>query len=104
MMPCSSMFTDDRHSTPCDRSCARPISGPETLLRSQWRAGALSGRTEEDAFFVKSDRTTMTQDDILNGRLICELGVAPLRPGRVRHLPHVPADRVRSYVVPRGSR
>jgi phage tail sheath protein FI len=46
----------------------------------QWRAGALQGRTECDAFFVKCDASTMTQDDILNGRLICAVGVAPLRP------------------------
>jgi phage tail sheath protein FI len=50
------------------------------FLRTQWRAGALFGRTEEDAFFVTCDRTTMTQDDILNGRLICEIGVAAVKP------------------------
>jgi phage tail sheath protein FI len=43
------------------------------------RRGVL-GRTENAAFFVNCDRTTMTQDDILNGRLICEIGVAPVRP------------------------
>ena len=36
--------------------------------------------TEEEAFFITCDRTTMTQDDILNGRLICEIGIAPVRP------------------------
>jgi phage tail sheath protein FI len=51
-----------------------------SFLRAQWRAGALSGRTEKEAFFVKCDRTTMTADDIANGRLICEIGVAPVRP------------------------
>jgi phage tail sheath protein FI len=50
------------------------------FLRSQWRAGALFGRTEQEAFFVTCDRTTMTEDDIGNGRLICEIGVAPQRP------------------------
>jgi phage tail sheath protein FI len=50
------------------------------FLRGQWRSGALAGRTEGEAFFVTCDRTTMTQDDILNGRLICEIGVAPVRP------------------------
>jgi len=50
------------------------------FLRAQWRAGALFGTREEEAFFITCDRTTMTQDDILNGRLICEVGVAPLRP------------------------
>lgn len=41
---------------------------------------ALVGRTEEEAFFVVCDRTTMSQDDILRGRLVCEIGLAPVRP------------------------
>ena len=49
------------------------------LLRI-WRSGALMGHKPEQAFFVRLDRTTMTQDDIDNGRLIGEVGVAPLRP------------------------
>jgi phage tail sheath protein FI len=50
------------------------------FLRSQWRSGVLSGRTEDEAFFVTCDRTTMGADDILNGRLICEIGIAAVRP------------------------
>lgn len=50
------------------------------FLRAQWRAGALSGATEQNAFFVICNETTMTQDDILNGRLICEIGIAPVHP------------------------
>lgn len=50
------------------------------FLRGQWRLGALFGRTEEQAFFVACDETTMTQDDMLNGRQICEIGIAPVRP------------------------
>jgi phage tail sheath protein FI len=49
-------------------------------LRSQWRAGALFGRNEEQAFFITCNETVMSQDDILNGRLICEIGIAPVRP------------------------
>jgi phage tail sheath protein FI len=49
------------------------------LLRV-WRDGALAGITPEEAFFVRCDRTTMTQDDIDNGRLICYIGVAPVKP------------------------
>jgi phage tail sheath protein FI len=45
-----------------------------------WKSGALMGATEAEAFFVKCDRTTMTQDDIDNGRLICYIGVAPVKP------------------------
>jgi phage tail sheath protein FI len=38
------------------------------------------GLTEEQAFMIACDRSTMTQDDILNGRLVCEIGIAPVRP------------------------
>jgi phage tail sheath protein FI len=38
------------------------------------------GTTEEEAFFVKCDRTTMTQDDLDNGRLVCLIGIAPVKP------------------------
>ena len=34
----------------------------------------------EEAFFVRCDRSTMTQNDLDNGRLICLIGVAPLKP------------------------
>ena len=50
------------------------------FLTTQWRAGAMMGTTVEEAFFVKVDRTTMTQDDIDNGRLICIIGIAPVKP------------------------
>jgi len=63
-----------------DKLWARVIDTIRLFLRAQWRAGALFGRTEQEAFFITCDRTTMTQDDILNGRLICEIGIAPVRP------------------------
>jgi len=50
------------------------------FLRSQWREGALFGEKEEEAFQVAIGRDTMTEDDILNGRLIIEIGIAPVRP------------------------
>lgn len=50
------------------------------FLRTVWLNGALMGTTQEEAFFVKCDRTTMTQDDIDNGRLICLIGIAPVKP------------------------
>ncbi|MGE5109248.1 MAG: phage tail sheath family protein [Acidobacteriaceae bacterium] len=60
---------------------ARVTDTIRLFLRTQWRLGALLGRTEDEAFFVSCDRNvTMTQDDILNGRLICEIGIAPVRP------------------------
>lgn len=50
------------------------------FLRTQWRNGAMMGLTEDEAFTIACDRSTMTQDDILNGRLICQIGIAPVRP------------------------
>jgi uncharacterized protein len=50
------------------------------FLFGVWRSGALMGLTQEEAFFVKCDRTTMTQDDIDNGRLVCYIGIAPVKP------------------------
>ncbi|MCG6986320.1 MAG: phage tail sheath subtilisin-like domain-containing protein [Thiocapsa sp.] len=50
------------------------------FLRTQWREGALFGAKEEEAFSVAVGRATMTEDDILNGRLIVEVGIAPVRP------------------------
>ena len=50
------------------------------FLRTQWREGALFGEKEEEAFTVSVGHDTMTTDDILNGRLIIEVGIAPVRP------------------------
>jgi len=50
------------------------------FLTRVWRDGALMGTTPGEAFFVRCDRTTMTQDDIDNGRLIVLIGVAPVKP------------------------
>jgi hypothetical protein len=45
-----------------------------------WRDGALLGTKPEEAYFVRCDRTTMTQNDIDNGRVIVLIGVAPVKP------------------------
>lgn len=50
------------------------------FLTTQWRNGALAGATADEAFFINIGKSTMTEDDILNGRLICVIGVAPVRP------------------------
>ena len=52
----------------------------ETFLATCWRDGALAGYTPSEAFFVECGPTTMTQDDIDNGRLICQIGIAPVKP------------------------
>jgi phage tail sheath protein FI len=50
------------------------------FLFNEWRNGALLGSKPDEAFFVRCDRSTMTQNDLDNGRLICEIGVAVLKP------------------------
>jgi malectin (di-glucose binding ER protein) len=50
------------------------------FLLKEWQSGALVGNKPEEAYFVKCDRSTMTQGDIDNGRLIILIGVAMLRP------------------------
>lgn len=50
------------------------------FLFNEWRNGALLGNKPEEAFFVRCDRTTMTQNDLDNGRLICLVGVAVVKP------------------------
>jgi phage tail sheath protein FI len=52
----------------------------EDFLFNEYQMGALLGDKPERAFFVKCDRSTMTQNDLDNGRLVCQIGVAPLRP------------------------
>jgi len=52
----------------------------EEFLTELWRNDRLVGDTPEEAFFVKVDRSTMTQDDIDNGRLVILVGVAALKP------------------------
>ena len=53
----------------------------ENFLTLQWRAGALQGAKPEQAFFVRVGLgQTMTADDVLNGRLIVEIGMAVVRP------------------------
>ena len=50
------------------------------FLTNLWRSGSLAGTSPEEAFFVHIGRDTMSQDDIDNGRLICVIGVAPVKP------------------------
>jgi phage tail sheath protein FI len=52
----------------------------EDFLLNEWQSGALLGDKPERSYFVKCDRSTMTQNDLDNGRLVCLVGVSPLRP------------------------
>jgi Bacteriophage tail sheath protein len=50
------------------------------FLYNEWTNGRLLGTTQEEAFFVRCDRSTMTQNDLDNGRLVCLIGVAIIKP------------------------
>jgi phage tail sheath protein FI len=50
------------------------------FLFSEWRSGALLGESPREAFFVRCDRSTMDQNDLDNGRLVCLIGVAVVKP------------------------
>lgn len=52
----------------------------EVFLTGMWRDGSLAGVSPDEAFFVNIGHETMSQDDIDNGRLICVIGVAPVKP------------------------
>ena len=53
----------------------------ENFLVIQWRQGALAGAKPEDAFYVRVGLgTTMTAQDILEGRMNVEIGMAVVRP------------------------
>jgi phage tail sheath protein FI len=58
----------------------RVVETIDSFLFGIWKSGALMGTKPEEAYFVRCDRTTMTQDDIDNGRLVCLIGVAPAFP------------------------
>lgn len=59
---------------------AKLIDSVDTFLTRQWRDGALLGQKKEHAFYIRCGLDTMTQDDIDNGRLIMEIGIAPVKP------------------------
>ena len=66
------------NSEPTWERVKQSVSG---FLTTVWRGGALEGLTPEEAFFVNIGYdVTMTQDDIDNGRMIIEIGMAPVKP------------------------
>lgn len=53
----------------------------ENYLTQKWREGALAGATTKDAFFVRCGLgVTMNAQDILEGRMNVEIGMAVVRP------------------------
>ncbi len=67
----------DINADPTWRRVVRSVSD---FLTTLWREGMLQGATKDQAFFVRCDNTTMTQADIDAGRLICVIGIAPVKP------------------------
>jgi uncharacterized protein len=63
-----------------DALWGRVRSTVEDFLLNEWQSGRLMGDKPDQAYFVRCDRSTMTQNDLDNGRLICLIGVAPIRP------------------------
>jgi len=63
-----------------ERLWANVRSTVEDFLYNEWFSGKLLGPTPKHAYFVRCDRSTMTQADLDNGRLVCEIGVAALKP------------------------
>jgi phage tail sheath protein FI len=59
---------------------ARVRRSVSDFLTRLWMDGMLQGRAKEEAYFVRCDRSTMTQADIDNGRLIMLIGIAPVKP------------------------
>ena len=59
---------------------AKVRAAVDTFMLTLWRAGAFAGRTPAEAYFVRCDRQTMTQDDLDHGRLQIVVGFAPLQP------------------------
>ena len=58
----------------------RLIDSVDSYLTGLWRDGALLGLEKAHAFYIRCGTSTMTQDDIDNGRLVMEIGIAPVKP------------------------
>ena len=50
------------------------------FLVMEWRRGALFGLTPDEAFYVKCDRETNPAESIDAGQVVCQIGVAPVKP------------------------
>ncbi|MEU1376027.1 phage tail sheath C-terminal domain-containing protein [Streptomyces triculaminicus] len=68
-----------------DRLWATLRHAVTSFLTDQWRQGALLGRTPDEAFYVICDRTNNTSATIDAGQVICDIGIAPVRPAEFVH-------------------
>ncbi|MEU3514418.1 phage tail sheath subtilisin-like domain-containing protein [Streptomyces sp. NPDC006654] len=50
------------------------------FLVNEWRSGALFGQRPEEAYYVKCDEETNPPESVDVGRVICEIGIAPVKP------------------------
>ena len=51
-----------------------------SFLVNEWRKGSLFGVTPQEAFYVKCDDETNPAEGIDAGQVVCEIGVAPVKP------------------------
>jgi phage tail sheath protein FI len=58
----------------------RMIRTINSFLYRVWSDGALFGRTQEQAFYVKCDDETNPSETIEAGQVVCEVGIAPVKP------------------------
>ncbi|MET8683205.1 phage tail sheath subtilisin-like domain-containing protein [Streptomyces sp. NPDC004732] len=59
---------------------ARIRRNVSAFLVNEWRSGALFGQRPEDAFYVKCDEETNPPESVDLGRVVCEIGIAPVKP------------------------
>ena len=65
------------------------------FLTRVWSDGALFGSTPAQAFYVKCDSETNPPEVIEAGQVICEIGIAPVKPAEFVDLPVEPVQRRR---------
>ncbi|MGW7578577.1 phage tail sheath family protein [Streptomyces sp. NPDC054765] len=68
-----------------DRLWATLRHSVTSFLTDQWRQGALQGRTPDEAFYVVCDQTNNTEATMDAGQVICDIGIAPVRPAEFVH-------------------
>jgi len=73
----------------------------EHFLERSWREGALAGEAADDAYYVKCDAETNPSEVIEAGQVVCEIGVAPLRP---REFATLQLSRIAADAGPRRRR
>ncbi|MEU3249066.1 phage tail sheath subtilisin-like domain-containing protein [Streptomyces sp. NPDC006875] len=59
---------------------ARIRRNVSAFLVNEWRNGALFGSRPEEAYYVKCDEETNPPESVDLGRVICEIGIAPVKP------------------------